>query len=127
MHSKSRTEVKFTCSLIEDKLTIFKYFGEPSENYIEFKKQLESIASKCKWTKEQSLVQLERTLGSTALQSFLDTLTPRQTFKQMLDLLQSRFLGADAERRFKKEFRQMKQKPNSGQISALFHESSAYL
>ena len=108
MLQNSNSEVKFTCSTIDDKLSIKKYCGPNSEDCIFFRKEFKAIETTCKWTDAQGVIQLQRALNGQALQVFLDQ-NPYENTKQAFDILLNHFVGADAYRRYHQLFRTAKQ------------------
>ena len=108
MLQNTNSEVKFHCPDIEDKLKMKKFSGPSAETFF-FRKEFESIVSKCHWSEEQGVTQLQRALCGPALQEFLDK-QPYETTQQSLDMLQNHYVGADAHRRYHQRFRTAKQK-----------------
>ena len=65
-NKKSET-VSFTCPGMEDKLSMEKYSGNPSENFIFFRTEFCSHAESCGWTEPIGVVHLQRALCGQAV------------------------------------------------------------
>ena len=106
--TKEFAEVKFTCRDMKDKLSMKKYYGTLSENFIFWRKEFEDNAQSCNWTAAEGTLQLKRALVDQALQEYLDK-GPFDNIGGGLDSLQSHFIGANAYREYSGQFRQHQQ------------------
>ena len=106
--NEQKHTVDFKCSALEDdKLSMVKFSGGVSENFIFFRREFENIMQLCEWSEEASMLQLRRSLHGQALHYYMGRTSA--TVQAALDDLQHHYIGTDAFELYNRKFRQSKQ------------------
>ena len=111
MKNDKQQVIKFKCEALgEDKLSLIKYSGAVSENFIFFRIEFEKIMELCNWSAEISMLQLQRSLSGQAVHYYFSK--SYDNVQQALNDMQLHFIGTDAFETYNRKFRQAKQVSN---------------